>query len=108
MNPAPIQAVGSIPLDTLETPHGRRGEITGGSDAYFAVAAALFAPLRLVGVLPRRLHLPRSGLGRIRFRIRLWVWFFAGVCAMTSEWNLFNTISLFGELIWNIPILLCG
>ncbi len=47
----PILAVGSIALDTIETPQGRREEILGGSATFFAVAASLFAPVRLVGVV---------------------------------------------------------
>ena len=47
----PILAVGSIALDTIETPFGRQHEILGGSATYFAVAASLFAPVRLVGVV---------------------------------------------------------
>ncbi|NQU68230.1 MAG: bifunctional hydroxymethylpyrimidine kinase/phosphomethylpyrimidine kinase [Candidatus Marinimicrobia bacterium] len=52
MNEAkPILAVGSIALDSLETHRGRRDEILGGSATYFSIAASLFAPVRLVGVV---------------------------------------------------------
>ncbi|UCH11583.1 MAG: sugar kinase [Fidelibacterota bacterium] len=44
-------AVGSIALDQVETPQGNRQDILGGSAMYFAVAASLFAPVRLVGVV---------------------------------------------------------
>jgi sugar/nucleoside kinase (ribokinase family) len=47
----PILAVGSIALDTLETVHGNRNEILGGSATYFAAAAGLLAPVKLVGVV---------------------------------------------------------
>ncbi len=43
--------MGSIALDTIETPHGGRQEVLGGSATFFGVAAALFAPVRLVGVV---------------------------------------------------------
>ncbi len=46
-----ILAVGSIALDTLETPSGRRADILGGSATYFSVAASLFAKVNLVGVV---------------------------------------------------------
>lgn len=51
MTARPILAVGSIALDTIETPQGQRQEILGGSATFFAVAASLFAPIRLVGVV---------------------------------------------------------
>ena len=47
----PILAVGSIALDTIETPAGRREDLLGGSATFFAVATSLFAPVRLVGVV---------------------------------------------------------
>lgn len=51
MNAKPILAVGSIALDEIKTPHGDRETILGGSATYFAVAASLFAPIRLVGIV---------------------------------------------------------
>ncbi|MFQ6610718.1 MAG: PfkB family carbohydrate kinase [Fidelibacterota bacterium] len=60
MNEAkPILAVGSIALDSLETSSGKREEIIGGSATYFSIAASLFAPVRLVGVVGD--DFPRSG-----------------------------------------------
>lgn len=44
-------AVGSIALDTLETDEQQQTDILGGSATFFAVAASLFAPVRLVGVV---------------------------------------------------------
>jgi len=46
-----ILAVGSIALDTLETTEGNRTEILGGSSTYFGLAASLFSPVSLVGVV---------------------------------------------------------
>ena len=46
-----ILAVGSIAIDTLETPNGNRKNILGGSVSYFAIAAGLLAPVKLVGVV---------------------------------------------------------
>jgi len=47
-----ILVVGSVGIDTLETPRGRRDEILGGSACHFALAASTFgAPVRLVGVV---------------------------------------------------------
>jgi sugar/nucleoside kinase (ribokinase family) len=46
-----ILAVGSIALDSLETIAGNRTEILGGSSTYFGLAANLFSPVSLVGVV---------------------------------------------------------
>jgi sugar/nucleoside kinase (ribokinase family) len=42
---------GSIGIDTVETPTGRREGVVGGSAVYFAYAASFFAPVRVVGVV---------------------------------------------------------
>jgi sugar/nucleoside kinase (ribokinase family) len=47
----PLVVVGSVALDTIETPFGRREEVMGGSAVYFAWAASYFTPVRLVGVV---------------------------------------------------------
>jgi sugar/nucleoside kinase (ribokinase family) len=46
-----ILVVGSVALDTIETPFGRVEEVLGGSAAYFAVAASYFAPVKVVAVI---------------------------------------------------------
>jgi sugar/nucleoside kinase (ribokinase family) len=46
-----ILLVGSIGLDTLETPFGRVEDVLGGSASYFALAASLYAPVRMVAVV---------------------------------------------------------
>ena len=46
-----ILAVGSIAIDTLQTPNGNRDNILGGSATYFSLAAGMFAPVKLVGVV---------------------------------------------------------
>ena len=46
-----ILVVGSVALDTVETPFGRADEALGGSAIYFAAAASLFVPVRLSGVV---------------------------------------------------------
>ncbi|MBT3252019.1 MAG: sugar kinase [Candidatus Marinimicrobia bacterium] len=46
-----ILAVGSIALDTIETSKGSRSNILGGSATYFGIAAALFAPVGLIGIV---------------------------------------------------------
>lgn len=46
-----LLVTGSIGIDTVETPHGRAENVLGGSSIYFSLAAALFTPVRLVGVV---------------------------------------------------------
>jgi sugar/nucleoside kinase (ribokinase family) len=47
----PLLVTGSIGLDTVETPAGKREDIVGGSAVYFSYAASFFTPVRLVGVV---------------------------------------------------------
>jgi len=46
-----ILAVGSVALDSVETPFGRADNVIGGSATYFAAAASHFATVQLVGVV---------------------------------------------------------
>jgi cytidine kinase len=46
-----LLVVGSIALDSVETPTDRRDDVLGGSAVYFSYAASYFAPVRLVGVV---------------------------------------------------------
>ena len=46
-----ILVVGSIALDTIETPSGSVQDSLGGSALYFSAAASFFAPVNLVGVV---------------------------------------------------------
>ncbi|MBI4161730.1 MAG: sugar kinase [Acidobacteria bacterium] len=47
----PLLVVGSVALDTVETPSGRAEEVLGGSATYFALAASYFHPVRVVAVV---------------------------------------------------------
>src|SRR3954463_6715678 len=47
----PLLVTGSIGIDTVETPAGRREDVVGGSAVYFSYAASFFTPVRLVGVV---------------------------------------------------------
>ena len=51
MPKAPVLVVGSIALDTVETPAGKRANILGGSATHFSISARHFAKVRLVGVV---------------------------------------------------------
>ena len=42
-----LLAVGSVALDSLQTPFGVREDVLGGSATYFSTAASFFAPVRV-------------------------------------------------------------
>ncbi len=46
-----ILAVGSVALDSVETPFGSADRVIGGSGVFFTAAASLLCPVRLVGVV---------------------------------------------------------
>jgi hypothetical protein len=46
-----LLVTGSIGIDTVETPYGKRDDVIGGSAVYFSYASSFFTPVRLVGVV---------------------------------------------------------
>jgi sugar/nucleoside kinase (ribokinase family) len=46
-----LLVVGSVALDSLETPSGRRDDVLGGSASYFSTSASFFEPARVVAVV---------------------------------------------------------
>ena len=46
-----LLVVGSVALDSVETPFGKVTDALGGSAVYFSVAASRLAPVRVVGVV---------------------------------------------------------
>ncbi|TAK22505.1 MAG: sugar kinase [Chloroflexota bacterium] len=46
-----LVVVGSVALDSLETPFGRADDVLGGSAVHFSLAARPFAPVGIVGVV---------------------------------------------------------
>ncbi|HYD50260.1 MAG TPA: PfkB family carbohydrate kinase [Terriglobales bacterium] len=46
-----ILVVGSVFIDTIETPHGRAESVLGGAAMYFSIAASFFAPVRMVATV---------------------------------------------------------
>lgn len=46
-----ILVVGSVALDSVETPFGTAERVLGGSGVFFSAAASLFGPVRMVGVV---------------------------------------------------------
>jgi sugar/nucleoside kinase (ribokinase family) len=78
-----ILVVGSVAYDTVRTPFGAVQEVLGGSAAYFSVAAAFFADVRLVAVVGedfaeehlrvlRDRHVDLEGLARVPGRTFRW------------------------------------
>jgi sugar/nucleoside kinase (ribokinase family) len=47
----PLLVVGSIAIDSIESPHGSAPEILGGSATHFSLTASLFTRVKLVGVI---------------------------------------------------------
>ncbi len=46
-----VLVVGSVALDSVETPFGRADDVLGGSGTFFSAAASLLTPVQLVGVV---------------------------------------------------------
>ncbi len=59
-----VLVVGTVALDTLETPHGKAENALGGSATHFSLSASRFAPVRLVGVVGR--DFPKEHLEMLR------------------------------------------
>ncbi len=62
-----LLVVGSLALDTIETPFGRAESLLGGSAVYISIAASYFiAPVRLVGVVGG--DFPQEAIGLLHER----------------------------------------
>ena len=61
-----VLVIGSIALDTLETPFGRAEELLGGAGSYFSLAASVLIDVRLVGVIGA--DLPERHIETLRSR----------------------------------------
>jgi sugar/nucleoside kinase (ribokinase family) len=46
-----VLVVGSVALDSVETPFGKAEEVLGGSATFFSASASLLAPVQLVGII---------------------------------------------------------
>ena len=49
--PSHILVVGALAYDDVHTPYDSRREVLGGAASYFSLAACLYAPVRLMGVV---------------------------------------------------------
>jgi sugar/nucleoside kinase (ribokinase family) len=61
-----ILVVGSVAIDSVETPLGRADDVVGGAATYFALAASFFTPVRLVAAIGD--DFPDSVLDELRER----------------------------------------
>lgn len=101
-----VLVVGSVALDTIETPFGRVEEVLGGSASYFGYAAALFTEVRLVGVVGedfpqehiegfRRRGIDVEGLQRRPGRTFRWSGRYQGTMAVAETLEV--QLNVFGE-----------
>jgi sugar/nucleoside kinase (ribokinase family) len=78
-----ILVVGSVALDSVQTPFGKVEDALGGSATYFAMAAGLYCPTKLVAVVGddfpqehvdflRSRHVDLSGLQRVEGKTFRW------------------------------------
>lgn len=101
-----VLVVGSVALDTIETPSGRQDGILGGSAIHFALAARHFARVQLVGVvgqdfpeehvtLLRRLEIDLTGLEKAEGQTFRWHGRYKGAMnvaqTVSVELNTFGT-----------------
>jgi len=107
-----LLVVGSVAIDSIETPHGVAPEILGGSASHFALAASFFHPVRLVGVVGedfpeqylsvlRRKNVDASGLQVLPGKSFRWTGRYKG--AMDSAETLSVELNLFGTFDPKIP-----
>ncbi len=50
-NSQPLAVIGTVAIDAVETPFGKKDKVFGGSAAYFSYAASFFTPVSLVAVV---------------------------------------------------------
>jgi sugar/nucleoside kinase (ribokinase family) len=62
--PSHILVVGSLAYDDVHTPYDSRTQVLGGAASYFSLAACLYAPVRLMGVVGDDFR--ESDLARLR------------------------------------------
>ena len=48
---SPVLVVGSLGLDTVQTPFGRAENVLGGTSSYFSLAASIYTDVRMVAVV---------------------------------------------------------
>jgi sugar/nucleoside kinase (ribokinase family) len=107
-----LVVVGSVAIDSIETPHGVAPEIIGGSATHFSYAASFFGPVRLVGVVGedfpgeyldvlKSRPIDLSGLEVKKGKSFRWSGRYEG--AMASAHTLSVELNLFGEFDPKLP-----
>ncbi len=61
-----LLVVGSVAIDSVETPFGKREEVLGGSAIYFSISASFFTNVKLVAVIGR--DFPKQYISRLKSR----------------------------------------
>jgi len=108
----PVLVVGSIALDTVETPHGKVEDALGGSSVYFSYAAGFFGPVQLVGVVGEDFpteyrealttsHIDASGLEVVPGKTFRWAGSYEG--AMNSAETKATELNVLGEFDPKVP-----
>jgi sugar/nucleoside kinase (ribokinase family) len=107
-----LVVVGSVGLDTIETPVARHEEILGGSVSYACAGASFFAPCGMVGVvgsdfperylaLYRQFGIDLRGLRQVKGKTFRW----AGVyeADMNNRRTLSTELNVFGSFMPELP-----
>lgn len=107
-----LLVVGSVALDTVETPHGKVEAALGGSAVYFSYAASFFTHVRLVGVVGkdfpkryiagiRKRDIDTGGLQVVDGKTFRWSGSYKG--AMNEAETKWVKLNVFGDFQPNIP-----
>ena len=51
MKSYPLMVIGTVAIDSVETPFGKKDKVFGGSASYFSYAASFFTAVELVAVV---------------------------------------------------------
>src|SRR5437762_4488143 len=107
-----LLVVGSVAIDSIQTPTDSRERVLGGSASHFSYAASFFTPVRLVGVVGedfpadylgvlKRREIDCSGLQVLQGKSFRWSGRYKG--AMDSAETLSVELNLFGTFDPRIP-----
>lgn len=107
-----LLVVGSVALDTVQTPYGEATEVLGGSAVYFSFAASFFTPVRLMSVVGEDFphehvellvsrKIDASGLLPVPGRTFRWSGRYAG--AMNAAETLSVELNVFGHFDPKVP-----
>src|SRR3972149_1971412 len=109
---ADVLVVGSIGLDTVETPFGKVREVLGGSASYFSLSASYFTKVKMVSIIGSDFppeHLDRlrsksidvSGVEKVQSKNFRWHGKYEG--RMNSAITISTSLGAFGDFKPKIP-----